>query len=31
MTPDWGGRELSNEKQGFEHILIKHVKIFKRD
>ncbi len=29
LTPDWGGDELSNEKQCKDNILINHVKIFK--
>lgn len=29
MTDDWGGEELSNEKQNAKSQLIHHVKIFK--
>ena len=29
MTEDWGGDELSNEKQGPNNILCNHVKIMK--
>ena len=29
MTEDWGGDELSNDKQNEESELINHVKIFK--
>ena len=28
MTEDWGGGELSNDKQGLENNLYHHVKIF---
>ncbi|MBA3238009.1 MAG: immunity protein 32 [Parachlamydiaceae bacterium] len=29
MTSDWGGNELSSEKQNQESEIINHVKIFK--
>ncbi|NGX39926.1 MAG: hypothetical protein KR126chlam1_01264 [Chlamydiae bacterium] len=29
MTNDWGGNELSSEKQSIENEMINHVKIFK--
>ncbi|QVL56443.1 MAG: immunity protein 32 [Simkaniaceae bacterium] len=29
MTPEWGGDELSSEKQCSENELINHIKIFK--
>lgn len=28
MTEDWGGAELSNDKQGLENKLYHHVKIY---
>ncbi len=28
MTKDWGGSELSNDKQGLENKLCNHVKVF---
>lgn len=28
MTQDWGGSELTNEKQGLDNNLYHHVKIF---
>jgi hypothetical protein len=28
MTKDWGGSELSNDKQGLDNNLYNHVKIF---
>lgn len=28
MTRDWGGSELSNDKQGLDNSLCHHVKIF---
>lgn len=28
MTPNWGGDELSMEKQGPQNILLNHVKMF---
>lgn len=28
MTGDWGGAELSNDKQGLNNILCNHVKVF---
>jgi len=28
MTPDWGGTELSNDKQSLDNKLYHHVKIF---
>ena len=29
MIPDWGGTELSNEKQGSGNVLIPHVKVYR--
>ena len=29
MTEEWGGKELTNEKQGLSNKLINHVKIMK--
>lgn len=29
MTEDWGGSELSNQKQNESSILVNHVKVFK--
>lgn len=29
MTKAWGGKELSEKKQGSENTLVNHVKIFK--
>lgn len=29
MTKEWGGGELTNEKQNSENLMINHVKIFK--
>lgn len=28
MTEDWGGNELTNEKQGKDNILFNHVKMY---
>lgn len=31
MVPSWGGKELSEDKQCKENVLIPHVKVFKWD